>query len=139
MALDDLMAQRRIGRPPKCGGCGECEKCARAAYMRAWYASKTPDHRRSIRSKNHTDKRTWSDRKGVEGGKGGRNAARIKARRAVDAGLITKQPCERCGAGYVHAHHEDYGKPLEVMWLCPFHHSARHRERAVEQAVQPLV
>ena len=39
-----------------------------------------------------------------------------------------RQPCEICGAERVHAHHEDYNKPLEVRWLCPKHHRARHKE-----------
>jgi hypothetical protein len=28
----------------------------------------------------------------------------------------------------VQAHHEDYSRPLDVVWLCPTHHKARHRE-----------
>lgn len=40
-------------------------------------------------------------------------------------------PCERCGAK-AHAHHEDYDKPLEVVWLCPIHHKQRHREMKKE-------
>ena len=30
----------------------------------------------------------------------------------------------------VHAHHEDYDYPLDVIWLCPIHHKARHKELA---------
>ncbi len=41
---------------------------------------------------------------------------------------IIPQPCERCGSPKVHGHHEDYSKPLEVMWLCTKHHGERHRE-----------
>jgi len=26
------------------------------------------------------------------------------------------------------AHHDDYGQPLSVMWLCPRHHAERHKE-----------
>jgi hypothetical protein len=47
---------------------------------------------------------------------------------------LTKQPCERCGSTIrVHGHHEDYSKPLEVMWLCPIHHAERHREIKIEK------
>lgn len=35
--------------------------------------------------------------------------------------------CEMCKLKTVHAHHEDYGKPLEVRWLCPKHHKEVHR------------
>jgi hypothetical protein len=43
-------------------------------------------------------------------------------------GLLVPQPCERCGNPKVHAHHEDYSKPLEVTWLCHKHHFMRHKE-----------
>lgn len=48
--------------------------------------------------------------------------------RARYDGRLTAEPCEVCGALPTHGHHEDYGKPLEVRWLCPLHHMARHRE-----------
>jgi hypothetical protein len=48
-------------------------------------------------------------------------------RKRYDLTLATK-PCQRCGAVNSHAHHENYDKPLEVVWLCPPHHRERHRE-----------
>lgn len=54
---------------------------------------------------------------------------------AKKKGLLVPQPCERCGARNVHAHHEDYDKPLEVLWLCPSHHRVRHSEMRAELAV----
>lgn len=48
---------------------------------------------------------------------------------AVVRGDIVAKPCERCGDGSgAHAHHDDYSKPLAVLWLCPRHHAERHRE-----------
>lgn len=47
---------------------------------------------------------------------------------AVKSGQLLKQPCERCGIHKVHGHHEDYSKPLEVVWLCAACHKLRHRE-----------
>jgi hypothetical protein len=41
-----------------------------------------------------------------------------------------------CGSKKVHGHHEDYNKPLEVHWLCPKHHKARHKEMR-EQGIEP--
>jgi hypothetical protein len=50
--------------------------------------------------------------------------------RAVRQGRVTRLPCEVCGFESSQAHHEDYTKPLEVVWLCPTHHAERHpRER----------
>lgn len=45
---------------------------------------------------------------------------------AIMIGSIKRQSCF-CGK-YAHAHHEDYSKKLEVVWLCPIHHKARHME-----------
>jgi hypothetical protein len=47
---------------------------------------------------------------------------------AIRLGALAKQRCIRCGNPRAVAHHEDYSKPLDVMWLCRKHHSARHRE-----------
>jgi len=48
---------------------------------------------------------------------------------ALKVGKLVRQACERCGATQrVQAHHDDYTRPLEVMWLCPIHHGERHRE-----------
>jgi hypothetical protein len=55
---------------------------------------------------------------------------RNKAHRIVSAakakGILAIQPCEVCGKEAVHAHHDDYSRPLDVKWLCPFHHKERH-------------
>lgn len=48
--------------------------------------------------------------------------ANKEAQKAIKKGLLIRKPCEVCGAEKVHAHHEDYLKPLEVRWLCPKHH-----------------
>jgi len=42
-------------------------------------------------------------------------------------GILIAQPCEICGiTENIHAHHEDYSRPLEVRWLCAYHHSRVH-------------
>lgn len=47
--------------------------------------------------------------------------------RTIKSGKLIPQPCFVCGAEKVHGHHCDYDKPLEVLWLCPEHHSEWHR------------
>lgn len=49
-------------------------------------------------------------------------AARQKVLIAVRNGSLVKQPCKECGALKVEAHHPDYSKPLDVIWLCKKHH-----------------
>jgi hypothetical protein len=41
-------------------------------------------------------------------------------------GNITQESCEVCGREDTHAHHDDYRRALDVHWLCPPCHSARH-------------
>lgn len=53
--------------------------------------------------------------------------ARYTTRNAVARGKMKKLPCEVCGAEKVEAHHLDYSKPLDVMWLCRKHHANLHR------------
>lgn len=46
---------------------------------------------------------------------------------AVRDGRLIKMPCVVCGSKYrIHGHHEDYNKPLEVIWLCAIHHQQHH-------------
>ena len=54
--------------------------------------------------------------------------ARSKVKTYVRRGIITKGPCEVCGAK-AEAHHEDYNKPLEVTWLCRKHHLEHHKNK----------
>lgn len=48
--------------------------------------------------------------------------------RAIKSGKLTREPCIRCGSIKSLAHHEDYDKPLDVMWLCQPCHKQRHKE-----------
>lgn len=46
---------------------------------------------------------------------------------AISCKRLFKEPCEVCGAEEkVHAHHDDYSKPLNVRWLCAAHHREWH-------------
>ena len=60
-----------------------------------------------------------------------RNPEKYMAHQAVEyakrKGVISPMPCEICGdTARVNAHHEDYSKPLDVIWLCTIHHKWIH-------------
>lgn len=50
--------------------------------------------------------------------------------RAVASGRLAKPSvCQRCqSTERIQAHHDDHTRPLDVMWLCPVCHAARHKE-----------
>lgn len=41
-------------------------------------------------------------------------------------GKLVKKPCLECGSKKSQMHHEDYSRPLDVMWLCRPCHMKRH-------------
>lgn len=45
---------------------------------------------------------------------------------AVKKGIIKRKPCIICKNPKALAHHPNYSKPLEVIWLCPVHHKEIH-------------
>lgn len=57
-------------------------------------------------------------------------AAHTAIGNAVAAGKVTRLPCW-CGNPKSEGHHEDYTKPLEVIWLCRKHHAEAHRKIVV--------
>jgi hypothetical protein len=50
----------------------------------------------------------------------------LKTNYAIKTGKLERKPCIVCGKPEAQAHHEDYLKPLEIIWLCPQHHKRRH-------------
>lgn len=57
-----------------------------------------------------------------------RQKAHNMVSRSIKTGKLIRQPCCRCGDAKTVAHHEDYDKPLDVMWLCQVCHKQRHKE-----------
>ena len=57
-----------------------------------------------------------------------RQLGHVAVARAIRNGSLFRLPCVRCGEAKSVAHHEDYDKPLEVIWLCQPCHKQRHKE-----------
>ena len=67
-----------------------------------------------------------------------RQMARMAVANAVRKGILFRPFfCPRCeGSAEVHAHHEDYSRPLEVKWMCRSCHSKADRiRRRVENSL----
>lgn len=52
--------------------------------------------------------------------------ARVAVNNAIKAGKLQRLPCAICESKKTEAHHDDYSKPLDVIWLCTKHHAERH-------------
>lgn len=126
----DMGAAKKVGNAPQCE-CGEmkvlygvkiqrweCRACKRKSQRRR--KAKLGGASRCAKAWYSTRREVYLAHKAVEN--------------AVKAGRLTKQPCERCGAAQVHAHHDDYSQRLNVRWLCPKHHKEVHRELEAQAA-----
>lgn len=110
---------------------GRCKKCGVETRERMWGSPRRlrivcPSCERARQAKyrraSSAGKRRWD----------AQNREKRKAHKAVEValtkGAMLRQPCARCGNPRAQAHHDDYSRPLDVMWLCSLHHGERHRE-----------
>jgi hypothetical protein len=50
-------------------------------------------------------------------------------KRAIKQGKLFKEDCSNCGSKeHIHAHHDDYAKPLNIRWLCAGCHRQWHEK-----------
>lgn len=61
-----------------------------------------------------------------------KRSAQNAVQKAIRKGKLVRQPCW-CGDPKSQAHHKDYSKKLDVVWLCQRHHGEMHRRTAWEQ------
>lgn len=54
-----------------------------------------------------------------------RQKARYAVSNALRDGRLSREPCFVCGIE-AEAHHPDYDRPLDVVWLCNAHHRQAH-------------
>ncbi len=82
-------------------------KAAKAAYKARWPA------RRAATLKAWNSR--WPEKR----------RAAVAVNNAIRDGRMQRQPCTICGER-AQAHHEDYARPLHVVWLCVKHHQDAH-------------
>lgn len=120
-----------------------------AKYHREWYQRRkasilarqrkyrnTPEYR----IKSRLQKRNWNARNPGHASSAAmkwqtlnpqKKAAHRAIAKALKQGLLKKLPCVICGSGRSEAHHEDYTKVLDVIWLCRLHHKHRHLQSVI--------
>lgn len=76
------------------------------------------------RERNNQKKKEWYQKN-----KHKKNANLKVARALLNGTIIKLSNCEKCGSSEkLEAHHENYNKPLDVIWLCIKCHNNRHKE-----------
>ena len=109
------------------GHLNKCIDCTKADVMRN-RQEKVEKYREYDRARATTEKRRASVRRLTERWRKEhpqRRAAQVALGNAVRDGRLKSQPCFLCGAD-AEAHHPDYSRPLDVVWLCPAHHKQAH-------------
>ena len=106
----------------------ECKQCTlsrtraaqprRTEYQKAWRA----ENRERVRELNRLSRSRHGDK----------HAVRKLTEAAMQSGrLVRPDHCSEClTRGHVDAHHPNYGKPLDVTWLCKKCHGKKHRSAA---------
>jgi hypothetical protein len=111
------------------GHLNKCKECAKRDAVVTRYRRILNDpqwvEKERVRAREKT-RRTWRSWPKPDPVK---RKARIAVGNAVRDGKLIRKPCQVCGAK-AHAHHTDYSKPLEVVWLCSAHHGEQHRKVA---------
>lgn len=105
-----------------------CKKCHVARTMRAnrKYIDKRRIQRRKYNETPERRKAAYENTKKMYRLHRENQIARMKVYQAVKKGKLKKLPCLVCGEIKAQAHHNDYNKPLEVIWLCITHHKQLH-------------
>lgn len=101
-----------------------CERKTTTGHCRECERQRLKTRVKSLEAKRRRNKKHDLQRRGTK-----KLKARIAVHAAVRNGILRKLPCSKCGATLkIEGHHEDYSKPLDVVWLCKPHHHQRHEE-----------
>lgn len=122
------------------GKLGKCKECTKAD-VRANYRARRTQYREYERARATLPHRVTARKKyaRTDAGKAAhakalkvyaskfpdRYRARIAFGNALRDGRVNPLPCFVCGEK-AQAHHPDYSAPLDVVWLCRFHHKQAH-------------
>ena len=111
---------------------GKCKDCTKNDVMQSYYLNheKRREYERKRRKRKDLLERVAEYQRRSRKKNRSKWIARSRLRYAVKTGKIVPIPCAVCGATKAEAHHADYSKPLEVVWLCFKHHREAHGQIA---------
>lgn len=131
------LAEFYADKTTKDGLRGKCKSCMNA-YVKQW-RKESPEkwrkiqvvymerHRENSKRSRHKTGRYRDYTKVYSATHPLENKARRKASYAIETGVLWREPCAYCGSDMnVDAHHPDYAKPLDVVWLCRPCHTVEH-------------
>ena len=75
--------------------------------------------------------RNWRKTHRLEGLPRKKMNCRSHANTYLRRGKIQKENCIKCGSVNSQMHHEDYDKPLDVIWMCRPCHIDMHNQRRI--------
>ncbi len=125
------------------GRLNKCKLCAQRLMRERYYKNQEDPEWRAeqrVRSKRkYQRKKELHPERTIRTGVG--PAAQTKVMCAKRAGRITpKDNCEKCGHDFSEfkreAHHPDYSRPLDVIWLCKQCHGQLHARYGNEKSVE---
>lgn len=100
------------------GHLNKCKDCIKA-YSRKYYMDNIVHYQQYDRLRYATEQRKIDMRRNHKNIPKERIVAMHKVSNALRDGRIKKEPCSICGSNInIQAHHSDYSKPLDVVWLC---------------------
>lgn len=144
-SLDDYYKHPKAkdGRDSKCKECAKAAVKAnrdkKAEYYKqydAWRFQNDPrvrDRHRRYQSTSDGREAMLRARELWKNANPEKRAAHVILGNAVKYGRIEKPKCcSKCGEFYpsrkIHAHHHDYTKPLDVVWMCLYCHVDEHKD-----------
>lgn len=123
--------QNKDGHLNKCRECTKedvrVHRIRNPEKIREYEARRNKLPQRIASARRHTDE--WAERHPEW------RHAHYMVNNAVRDGKLSKPSvCDVCGReGRLHAHHYDYSKPLEVIWVCPKCHRDIHAEEVLAE------
>ena len=107
---------------------GKCKLCTRKDAKKRYYKKRKQileyEKRRTQTEERKEQLRIYKRRYNLKFP--GKRRARMKVNSYLKNGRLIKGDCETCGDKNTEAHHTDYRKHLDVMWLCKKHHLKQH-------------